>query len=254
MIRTMKWVIYGKQHLDIIILLHGGGLSWWNYREEAELLSNKYQVILPILDGHAGSDRCFTTIQDQATALINEIDVHCHGHVLCIGGLSLGAQVLLEMLQKRPDICRCAFVESALIIQNRVLYYMIPPVFGMSYGLIQKRWFAKLQCKSLRIRPSLFKKYYHDTCKIEKEDMIAFLQENAIYKPTEALSKVTAKVCIFVGEKEKKVMQHSAALLHEMLPNSSLCILPDLYHGEFSLNHGHVYAEALTAVLQSLAM
>ncbi|MBE6730995.1 MAG: alpha/beta hydrolase, partial [Ruminococcaceae bacterium] len=27
----MKYIEYGKHCLDTIILLHGGGLSWWNY-------------------------------------------------------------------------------------------------------------------------------------------------------------------------------------------------------------------------------
>ena len=29
------------------MLLHGGGLSWWNYRAEAELLGDRCHVVLP---------------------------------------------------------------------------------------------------------------------------------------------------------------------------------------------------------------
>ena len=32
----MNYVEYGKENSDVIILLHGGGLSWWNYKEVAE--------------------------------------------------------------------------------------------------------------------------------------------------------------------------------------------------------------------------
>ena len=52
----MKVIEYGKQNSEIIMMLHGGGLSWWNYRAEAEMFSNQFHVVLPILDGHAGSD------------------------------------------------------------------------------------------------------------------------------------------------------------------------------------------------------
>ena len=45
----MNYVEYGKAHNEVIVLIHGGGLSWWNYREVAELLSDDYHVILPIL-------------------------------------------------------------------------------------------------------------------------------------------------------------------------------------------------------------
>ena len=60
----MNYVEYGKENSDVIILLHGGGLSWWNYKEVAERLQTDYHVVLPILDGHAGCDKQFTTIEN----------------------------------------------------------------------------------------------------------------------------------------------------------------------------------------------
>ena len=65
---------YGTEHKETILLLHGGGLSWWNYRDAAELLQDEYHVILPILDGHAGSDRSFTSIEENASEIIGFID------------------------------------------------------------------------------------------------------------------------------------------------------------------------------------
>ena len=47
---------FGQQNPDVIMLLHGGGLSWWNYREVAKRLAERYHVVLPVLDGHADSD------------------------------------------------------------------------------------------------------------------------------------------------------------------------------------------------------
>ena len=96
---------YGQQNPNVIILLHGGGLSWWNYREEAKLLEKDYHVILPVLDGHAGSDAPFSTIEENAARLISYIETHFGGRVLAVGGLSLGGQVAVEMLSQRKDIC-----------------------------------------------------------------------------------------------------------------------------------------------------
>ena len=31
----MTVIAYGKQNKDTALLLHGGGLSWWNYRDAA---------------------------------------------------------------------------------------------------------------------------------------------------------------------------------------------------------------------------
>ena len=159
----------------MIILLHGGGLSWWNYREVAELLQADYHVILPILDGHAGSDRDFTTIEDNAKEIIEFIDEQFDGSVLLIGGLSLGGQILVEILSQRKDICQNAIVESALVLPSKFTYSMIKPAFGSCYGLIRYKWFSKLQFQSLRIKPDLFEDYYRDTCGISKKNMISFL-------------------------------------------------------------------------------
>ena len=40
----MQYIEYGEQNREIIMLLHGGGLSWWNYKEVAKLLRNRYHI------------------------------------------------------------------------------------------------------------------------------------------------------------------------------------------------------------------
>ena len=70
----MQLVEYGADRRDTILLLHGGGLSWWNYREAAELLRRDCHVVLPILDGHGGSDRPFRSIEENAEEILSYIE------------------------------------------------------------------------------------------------------------------------------------------------------------------------------------
>ena len=237
---------FGKQNKDTLLLFHGGGLSWWNYREVAALLENDYHVILPVLDGHAGSDASFTTIEDNAARLISYIDDHFDGRVLAIGGLSLGGQVAVEMLSQRKEICQYALIESALVKPMKLTAALIGPTFGMSYGLIKQRWFAKLQADYLRIPKAMFDDYYRDTCKISKADMIAFLKANSMYLIKPSLSETKAKVKIVAGSKEQKNIRDSAEFLHQAIPGSSMEILPGLRHGDLSINNPEQYAKILT--------
>lgn len=241
----MKIIEYGKQNRDVIMLLHGGGLSWWNYRAEAELLGDRYHVVLPILDGHADSDADFVSMEKNADRIISFIDCEYGGSVLLIGGLSLGAQVLVEMLTHRKDICRYAIVESASVIPSGITNALIGPAFASSYGLIRRKWFAKMQFQYLRIRDELFDDYYRDTAKITKGNMIAFLKANTAYELKPEIKNSRAQVRIVVGKKEQKKMLCSAELLHEMLPGSSLEIKDGLYHGEYSINHPEIYVKEL---------
>lgn len=244
----MHYVEFGKENNNIILLLHGGGLSWWNYEDVAKSLQKDYHVILPILDGHAKSEKPFTSIEDNADEIINFIDAHLGGSVFLIGGLSLGGQILLEILSQRNDICKYAIIESALVIPSKLTYSMIKPAFGSCYGLIQYKWFSKLQFKSLKIKPDLFDCYFRDTCAISKNDMIAFLQANSLYSLKKSIKNCTAKVYIFVGERENIAIQKSAKIIHQALPESVLHVLPKLYHGEFSINKGIDYANKIREI------
>ena len=245
----MKIQEYGTEHKNAILLLHGGGLSWWNYREAAKLLQGEYHVILPILDGHSGSDRPFTTIEENAAEIISFLDEHLNGSALLIGGLSLGAQILLEMLSQRRDLCSYALIESASVIPSKLTNALIAPAFGSSYGLIRNRRFAQLQFRSLHMKANLFEDYYRDTCQITKSDMIAFLKANTSYEPKQALKRSLVKTRIVVGGKEQKTMLQSAKLLNGLLPGSVLDIKAGLYHGEYSLNHPEQYVAELRETL-----
>lgn len=37
---------YGAENEDVIVLLHGGGLSWWNFIGEIELLKNDFHLVI----------------------------------------------------------------------------------------------------------------------------------------------------------------------------------------------------------------
>ena len=245
----MQYVEYGAHNSQTIILLHGGGLSWWNYREVTRLLADKYHVVLPILDGHAGSDAPFNSIEDTAAKIISHIDEHFGGKVLAVGGLSLGGQIAVEMLTQRSDICRFALLESALVKPSKLTHTLIKPTFGMSYGLIKQKWFAKMQADYLGIPQNLFEDYYRDTCAITKADMIAFLKANCAYSIKPALRDTQAKVHIVFGSGEQFSIRTSGKQLNHTIPDSTLEVLPGYRHGDLSLNHPEQYSQMLLTLI-----
>ena len=248
----MEFREFGDKDRPVVLLLHGGGLNWWNYREQAEQLAPQFHVILPTLDGHAGSSRAFSSISDNAAEIIDFIDAECGGNVLLAGGLSLGAQILLEMLAQRGDVCRHAFVESAAVIPSKFTHALIGPAFGISYALIKNRRFARLQAKNLHIRPELFEDYYRDSCAISKENMISFLKANTAFSLPEAVRSCSAQVHVFAGSRENGEILKSVKVLQEELSGCFVKILPGLFHGEFSLNHAKEYAETIISVTEGI--
>lgn len=247
--KRMKFVEYGTDKDDVIILLHGGGLAPWNYYEEAELLKDKYHIMIPVLDGHSGSDRSFTTIEENASEIIAYIDEKCSGSVLMIGGLSLGGQILVEMLSQRKDICRFAIIESALVLPMRITSVLIKPTLSLFFPLVKKRWFARMQFDALHIKKEYFDKYFCDSATVTKENMIAFLMANSAYEIKHSLSACRAKVLVFVGGKEANIIKQSAKIIHGKIQNSSLEIIPGYYHGDLSINHSESYIKKMVALM-----
>ena len=241
----MNFKEYGDSQNDTIMLLHGGGLSWWNYKKETEKLQENYHIIIPILDGHANSDRKFTSIEDNAQEIIDYIIKNYNGHISLIGGLSLGGQILLEILSRKNDICDYAIIESALVIPMKITYKIIRPTLFMFYSLISKKWFSKIQFNFLKIRKDLFTDYYNDTCKIQKEDMILFMKANSKYRIKDSLKNTKSKVLVIVGDKERPIMKRSASIIHQNIKGSILKILSNYFHGDFSINNPKQYVSVI---------
>ena len=244
----MKYREFGRKNAETLLLLHGGGLSWWNYRTEAALLKEDYHIIVPFLDGHAGSDRQFTSIEENASGIVAFIRKHLGGEVCCICGLSLGGQILLEMLAQDGAVCRHAMIESAMVIPSPLTHALIAPAFGCSYPLIRQKWFARMQFRQLKIRDDLFDAYYRDTCAVSRQDMIAFLKANTSYQLKAAIRACSSDVHIYYGERENRGIRRSAERIHAAIPGSTLTALKGLYHGAFSINHPAAYCRAVRAV------
>lgn len=241
----MKFVEVGQENRDVIVLLHGGGLSWWQYQAQMDLLCENYHVVVPILDGHAGSNADFVSIEASAKQLLAYIDKEYGGSVLLIAGLSLGGQILLDMLALRKDICQYAIVESAAIIPDKLTAGLVAPLFSMSFPLIKKKWFAKMQFRYLGIRADLFEHYYEDTVKLSKQNLIAFTKASSLYQVKKNLKNSLARVRIIVGEKETKKVHASAKILHDILPDSHLEIKSGLAHGQYAINQPDLYVKEL---------
>jgi pimeloyl-ACP methyl ester carboxylesterase len=242
---------FGEKGRPIIVLLHGGGLSWWAYRPVIELLKNDYFIISVVIDGH-GEDGAteFLSIEDSASKLIKHIDYYFGGSVFAIAGLSLGAQITVEVLSQKSGIAEYALIESALVIPIRGTA-ALTALNGLFYGLIKRRWFAKLQTSALSLPEAIFESYFEDSQRISKSTLTNISLSNGSYRLKDSISDSKAKALIIVGEKELGIMKKSAKMLNRKLLGSELLILPGMKHGEFSLSHPEDYVLTLKKLFNS---
>lgn len=244
-LRFHEW---GTPERPTVVLLHGAGLSWWAWRDVAALLEAEYRIVLPVIDGYGEEgERTFRSIEDSAQTLIEEIDRAYGGRVFALGGLSLGAQIAAEALSRRPGLAEFAVLESALVCPSRLTQALAAPVTRLSFGLIRRRWFARLQARALMVPEALFEAYYADSLRLSEPSLIHTLRSNAAYTIKPGLADCGARALILAGGREAAAMRCSVRLLHGAIPGSGLCILPGLRHGELSLRNPERYALRLRA-------
>lgn len=237
---------YGNSHSPTIILLHGGGLSDWSLKNIVDRFKDDYHIVTPIIDGHGeAGEETFISIENSSKRLVNYIDTNLNGRVFALGGLSIGAQIVIETLSNRLDIAENIIIESGLIYPINGTKIITAPMMYMSYGLIKKRWFSKLQSKSLFVPNELFEQYYKDSLRMSKQSLINMIISNGTYRLKNSTINTTAKVFVMVGEKEPSIMKKSAKELNNRIKNSKLFIIPEMGHGEISLNYPEKYVELI---------
>ncbi|WP_338750475.1 alpha/beta hydrolase [Bacillus sp. FJAT-52991] len=236
----------GNQELDTIILLHGGGLSYWSLQQQINYLSQKFHVVTPIIDGHGeDGNTTFISIEDSADKLIKYINENHNGKVYAIYGLSLGAQIAIEIISKRKNIVEFAIIESGLVIPMKNITTLSLFMQKILYRLISQKWFAKIQAKTLNIPENMFENYYKDSQSISKQSLINSTYSNGNFYPKEHLKETNAKVLIIVGSKELKIMKKSAQVLKKTIPKSTLYIAEGMNHGGISLIHYQKHLEII---------
>jgi pimeloyl-ACP methyl ester carboxylesterase len=237
---------FGDKNKPVIILLHGGGLSWWSYKPQIESLQKDYFIVTPIIDGHGGDwNNTFISITKSAERIADYIKDNCNGRVHAICGLSLGAQIVTEILSRDPGITDNAVIESALIFPLKIATALTIPMYNLCYGLIKKRWYAKLQAGTLNVPEELFEAYYEDSSRMTKESLINITKSNGDYPIPPTLGKTMARTLILVGEKELPVMKRSAKALHDTINASYLKVVKNAGHGEISLLRTEMYLDLL---------
>lgn len=237
---------FGNKNMPVIIFIHGGGLSWWSWKPQIEALQKDYCIVTPIIEGHGDdSETTFVSIEKSAEQVIKYIKENCNGKVFAICGLSIGAQITVEVLSKECDITENAVLESALVYPMKMTKVLTVPMYNLCYGLIKKRWFAKLQAKTLNVPDELFETYYEESSRIKKESLINFTISNGNYPMPSTLCYTKAKTLILVGGNELSVMKKSASLLHETIKGSSLKVIQKSGHGEISLVYPDKYLNLL---------
>ncbi len=254
----MKFHKFGDKNLPPILLIHGGGSSWWNYLRQARILSEKYRVILPTLNGHG--EECqlnYVSTEDSAQEILNYVRQNYDGKLFAIGGVSLGGQIAMELLSIDSELAEKAIIDGSICIPQ-------PRLTKISIFLVclfGKLMFSKSSCKlQLSIMNKIYPKlaypeelkayYLEDLPRTPiKTSVTIYKTYMGRYKLKDTISASKAQVLYTYGEKELNCVKASAKLFQQLHPNTILYEAKGYNHGYLS---AYLPQEWLTLVIPFL--
>ncbi|WP_425414112.1 alpha/beta fold hydrolase [Paenibacillus assamensis] len=213
-----------------MVFIHGGGASGWMWNKQVEHFKN-FHCLVPDMpeQGQSSDDRPFT-ITNSADQIIALIEEKGQGKTIIAIGFSLGAQVLIAILSKRPDLIQYAMINSALV--KPISYAKIfTKSLAIVHPLTRNKTFSKIQAKSMYIDEALYGTYYDENSRMTKDTLARILSENMSFTIPKNFGQANGNILVTVGEKEKKMMKDSMIKIIYSNPRCQGFVFPKMGHG-----------------------
>lgn len=244
----------GNKSGKTIVFIHGGGISSWMWDKQIEFFKNQYYCLAPDLPGHGNSKHEeYISTRDCTERIIEIIETKANGKKVILVGLSLGAQIVVDILSIRPDLAECALINSGLVRPFKLVNSIIPLMAKWSIPLAKNRKFAKFQAKYMYIRDSSFETYYQDTKDITAKTFSTFMLGYFDYKLLDTFKEMTVPSLVLIGSKEPSLMKKSLIALVESNSNCKGYIMSDVKHGA-SLANPKLFNEVLAAWINNQSL
>ena len=96
----MKYFEFGRENPKVMVMLHGGGVSYRGMLSAAKEMAKVYHVVLVAYDGFNPDEpeTEFVSPMDEAKRLGDHIVEHYGGKIDILYGISYGCRVLMEVL------------------------------------------------------------------------------------------------------------------------------------------------------------
>ncbi len=223
----------GSKKDETIIFLHGGAMAGWMWDGQVKAF-NDYHCIVPDLPEHGKSINLKPfTIIDSAEMISEIIQDHTKSGKAHLVGISLGSQIILQILSSYPELVDHALISGTLvrtIPHSEALLKLFDYAIKAYEPVKDTDFFIKANMRTYNMPKNLFDKFKESTILIKPDSLERILTENMFFKLPNNLEKVDAPVLVMAGEKDYKIVKESAKDLLKALKMSQGYMVPKLGH------------------------
>lgn len=212
----------GDKNAPTIVFIHGGGISGWMWKSQVAAFKD-YHCIVPDLPEHGRSiHEGPLTIRDSAEEIVGIIkDCTSTGKAHVVGH-SIGAKIIVELLDSHPETVDHAVIISALFRPMLMLKLSCSrTMYKMTVNMLKNRKLLAFQTKQFGFtddddNQNLMNDFKHLTVD-SLDDIYGELFKNL--NLPKHLSNAEAPSLVIAGDKEPKAMRESVKDIANALPN-----------------------------------
>ena len=215
---------FGPATAPSILFFHGGGAGGWMWQPQVDRLP-EYHCLVVDLPEHGRSMHVKPFSIRLAAGLIADlIETQAHGRRAHITGLSLGAQVGVQLLARSPEKVDHALLSSPLIHPIPGTGWLTPGLVAASY-----RWFLqpfknndfwiRLNMRySAGIPDPYYAQFKEEFQRTTKDSFVHVMVENQAFRLPKGLEHAQAPTLLVAGQREYGAMRQSVRDLAAVLP------------------------------------
>jgi len=225
----------GKNNEETLLFLHGDGIAGWMWDKQVKSFSD-YHCIVVDLPGHGKSSEAKSfTIKNTTEMIIDLIQDQAHSKKTHLVGISIGAQVVVQILGTAPEVVDHALISGTLVRTappTKNFLKLLNHLIEIYTPVKNNPLFIKSYMRSYNIPKNLYNKFKESTCIIKQDSLDRIIRENMLFKMPEGLGNVYTPVLVMTGEKDYRIINESAKNLINVLPNSKRA---------YALKVGHIW-------------
>ena len=220
----LHFISSGNPQATPVVFLHGGGTGAWMWQAVMDRLTD-YYCLAADLPEHGGSAAIqpfsIETGADSVADLIKTVLPTGRAHLV---GLSEGAQVLVALLARHPEVVDKALVSSAIVKPIAGTSMLTPGLVGWMYRVSMAPFsnndgWIRLNMKySAGLPEEYFEQFKHEFQTIREGEFVHLMMANQKFRLPAGLEKSNSPVLVVAGAHEYKAMQEFAREIAGVLP------------------------------------
>lgn len=243
----MNFKTYGIEGAPVLMLIPGLGVSYEIFLPLVRLLEDKFQIVAVEVDGFIyGTHTSFTSIDDQASQVIEYIKTQQNGEIACAYGLSLGGKILSRVLERNEVIIRHSILDAAPLLSlptwlvGPLKYIQAANVWTCYHWTGFWKW--------------LFHSHYFDILLDECRKVYPFGGRKAVLDGytsvyTNQLENISGKdIRYWYGTKESFVAKPQVKHLKALYSDLKVEVFDKMNHGQLLIDHPDKIAERLIRI------